>query len=165
VTTVQDPLAPLRPALGRLVQATDALRMTVTEDRPHDGIHRTDLKPFADLQEGVDDLVDCVAELQAVVGSEADAGSSASAVAAVSRSHVLVIAASRLLREELMGVEGRYHRALQASGSWGGPWRTWSRVVLTGLVECRDGLGALECALPDVWSALAITRAPKENHR
>jgi hypothetical protein len=162
---VQDPLAPLRLALGRLVEATDALRTTVAEDRPHDGIHRTDLKPFADLQEGINDLVDCLAELCAVVGSGPDGGSSASAVDAMSHSHALVISASRLLREELMGVEGRYHRALQASGSWGGQWRTWSRVVLTGLVECRDGLGSLESALPGVWSALAITRAPKENER
>jgi hypothetical protein len=162
---VQDPLAPLRPALGRLVEAADALRMTVAEDRPQDATHRTELKPFADLQEGVDDLVDCLTELYAVVGPEPDGGSSASAVDAVSRSHTLVITATRLLREELMGVEGQYHRALQASGSWGGPWRTWSRVVLTGLVECRDGLGSLESALPGVWSALAISRAPKEDER
>jgi hypothetical protein len=165
VTIVQDPLAPLRPALSRLVEATYALRMTVTEDRPHDGTHRTDLKPFADLQEGVDDLVDCMAELHAVVGSEPDGGSSPSAVDAMRHIHALVINASRLLREELMGVEGRYYRASQASGSWGGPWRPWSRVVLTGLVECRDGLGSLESALPDLWSALAVTRAPKEDDR
>jgi hypothetical protein len=162
---VRDPLAPLRLACGHLVQATDALRMTVTEDLPDDGTRRTDLKPFADLQEGVDDLVDCVAELYAVVGPRPDGGSSASAVDAVSRSHALVITASCLLREELMGVEGRYHRVVQASGSWGGRWRTWSRVVLTGLMECRDGLGSLESALQGVWSALATTRAPKENER
>jgi hypothetical protein len=165
VTIVQDPLAPLRPALSRLVEASYALRMTVTEDRPHDGTHRTDLKPFADLQEGVDDLVDCLAELHAVVGSEPDRGSSASAVDAMSDIHALVIKASRLLHQELMGVEGRYYRASQASGSLGGPWRPWSRVVLTGLVECRDGLGSLESALPDLWSALAVTRAPKEDDR
>jgi hypothetical protein len=162
---MHDPMAPMRSALGPLVEATYALRMTVTEDRPHDGTHPTDLKPFADLQEGVDDLVDCLAELYAVVVSEPDGGSlgSASAVERVSRSHTLVITAGRLLREELMGVEGRYNRASQASGSWGGPWRHWSRIVLTGLVECRDCLGSLESALPDVWSALVVTRVPKEN--
>jgi hypothetical protein len=100
-----------------------------------------------------------------VVGSEPDRGSSASAVDAMSDIHALVIKASRLLHQELMGVEGRYYRASQASGSLGGPWRPWSRVVLTGLVECRDGLGSLESALPDLWSALAVTRAPKEDDR
>lgn len=162
---MHDPLAPLRPALRNLVQTTYALRTSVTEDRPHDPRHRSDLKPFSDLQEGVDDLVDCVTELHAVVDHEPDRAALGSPVESVSRSHELVIAAGRLLRDELMGVGGRFYRASQVSGSWGGPWRPWSRVVLTGLVECRDGLGSLESALPDVWSALVANRAPKENDR
>jgi hypothetical protein len=162
---VHHPLAPLRPALSHLIQATYALRTTVIEDRPHDGTHRPDLKPFSDLQEGVDDFIDCVTELHAVVDPEPDQVTSGLPVEAVSRGHALLITAGRLLREELMGVGGRFYRASQVSGSWGGPWRPWSRVVLTGLVECRDGLGSLESALPDVWSALVVNRAPKENDR
>lgn len=162
---MHDPLGTLRPALSRLAQATYALRTTVAEDRPNDGTHSPDLKPFSALQEGVDDLVDYVTELHAVVDTAPTRGPSGAPVEAVRRGHELVNATGRLLREELLGVEGRFDRAAQVSGSWGASWRSWSQVVLTGLVECRDGLGSMESALPDVWSAVVVNGAPKENSR
>jgi hypothetical protein len=162
---VHDPLAPLRPALSRLIQSTYALRTTVAEDRPNDGAHSPDLKPFSALQESVDDLVDCVTEMHAVVDPDPAHGPSGSSVEAVRRGHELINTAGRLLREDLLGVDARFSHAAQVSGSWGGPWRSWSDVVLTGLVECRDGLGSMERALPDVWSALVVNRAPKESNR
>lgn len=153
---MDDAIDQLRSGTSRLAGAAAAVRTTVVEDRPEDDQHDPDHKTLADLTEGLDDLVDTIAELGHLLDAPTVWGAGCTtAPDQLSRVHLLMATAGRVLRDDLLAVDGRYQRARRATAPWGAPWRSWAQVALVGLLECRDCLDATDRMLPVAWREIS----------
>jgi hypothetical protein len=75
--------------------------------------------------------------------------------------HRALLRASAALHGDLLRLDRRFDAARREARTWGGPWRPWSDVVLTNLLDAADALGETERAVAASWAAtLAPPRHP-----
>ena len=135
-----------------------ALVRTSVEDCPDDPEHRPDHKALTDLSDAVDDLLDAVDQAR---WSARSGEPGPVALLAVHRS---LLQASEVLHGDLLRLDRRFDVARRAARAWGGPWRPWSDVVLTNLLETADALRETEDAMVGAWTA-ALSSPPPSTHR
>lgn len=146
-------------SLAALHEAVSLVRTSVVEDRPDDPDHQPDHKALTDLSDAVDDLLDAVDQAQwtARTGS----GQQVETLARVQQS---VLRAGAVLHGDLLRLERRFDAARREARVWGGPWRPWSDVVLTNLLETADALRETEQAVAGAWAAV-LPSPPLPTHR
>jgi hypothetical protein len=150
-------LVALESRLAALYEAASILRTSV-EDCPDDPEHRPDHKALSDLSDAVDDLVDAVGQAR---WSSRSGERGPVAMLAVHRS---LLQASAVLHGDLLRLDRRFDVARRAARAWGGPWRPWSDVVLTNLLDTADALRETEDAVAGAWAA-ARPAPPPSTHR
>jgi hypothetical protein len=150
-TAVAAAVGSLDAAVRALHEAVRVLRTQIAEDQPDDGAGHGDNKAVTDLLDAADDLSDAVEAALGVVGGSSPAPAGVVAV------HRGLLAAGRVMREELLAVDGRFDVARRAAGRWAKPWQAWARVVRAGLLDAADALTAAEEATADAVAALLDT--------
>jgi hypothetical protein len=153
--TTEVPMSAVTVTLARLYEAAVLVRTSV-EDHPDDPEHRPDHKALTDLGDAVDDFVDAVDE--AGWAARTGHGNPPATLPAV---HRALLRASAALHGDLLRLDRRFDAARREARTWGGPWRPWSDVVLTNLLDAADALGETERAVAASWAAtLAPPRHP-----
>lgn len=156
---LEAPLDVVTTRLAALREAATLVRTSVVEDRPDDPEHRPDHKALTDLGEAVDDLLDAVEQAQWVARS--GPAEPARTLAGIQES---VLRAGEVLHGDLLRMDRRFDTARRAARTWGGPWRPWSDVVLTNLLETADALRETEQAVAAAWPA-ALSAPSHPTHR
>ncbi len=142
----QTPTAALETSLARLHEAACVVRTSV-EDCPEDARHPSDHKALSDLRDSVDDLVDAVDQARWSARNVQDGP--AGLLAGV---HEAVLRAQAVLHADLLPVDRRFDATRRVARVWGGPWRPWSEVVLTNLLEAAAALRDTEDRLAAAWA-------------
>jgi hypothetical protein len=144
----QIPMDVVATRLAALHEAAALVRTSV-EDRPDDPDHSPDHKALTDVRDAVDDLVDAVAEALWTVRS-----GQRPPVEQLAGVHRSVLRAGAVLHGDLLRLDRRFDTARRAARSWGGPWRPWSEVVHTNLLDAADALRTTEQAVAGAWTAV-----------
>jgi hypothetical protein len=153
------PMDVVQTSLAALHEAAALVRTSVVEDRPDDPEHRPDHKALTDLDDAVDDLLDAVDQAQ--WSARTGPGQPVEVLAGIQQS---ILRAAAVLHGDLLRLERRFDAARREARAWGGPWRPWSDVVLTNLLETVDALRETEQAVAAAWP-VALGSPSHPTHR